>query len=267
MNKPEENGVAIITGAARGIGLATAETLCAAGYSVALVDQSESEVKAAAEDIAEATGAETLFCVADVADHQACSAAYRKIRKAFAPPAVLVNCAGILVRKKARLEDLPPGDFDEMMAVHVGGTLNWSRLVVPDMRKRGYGRIVNISSVNAVAAVPYRIGYVAAKKAIRGITEALALETARAGITVNAIAPGYILTDQLKARADEGILDEESIAERTPAGRWGSPAEVANAIAFLASKDAAFITGATLVVDGGLTIRGDSGEDLENPPS
>ena len=179
---------------------------------------------------------------------------------------MLVNNAGIVVRQKARLEDLPSEHLDEMMAIHVNGTLNWSRLVLPGMRAAGFGRIINTSSVNAIAAVPYRIGYVTAKKAIQGVTEALALETARAGITVNAIAPGYVLTDVLKRRAEAGILDRQSIAERTPVGRWGTPDDIAKAALFLASRDASFITGTTLVVDGGLSIRGDAGEDIDLPP-
>ena len=105
-----------------------------------------------------------------------------------------------------------------------------------------------------------------AKKAIRGVTEALALETARAGITVNAIAPGYILTDVLAERAEAGILDQSAIADRTPVGRWGRPEEIARTAVFLASKGAAFITGTTMVVDGGFSIRGDAGEDLDMAP-
>ena len=107
----------------------------------------------------------------------------------------------------------------------------------------------------------------AAKKAILGITEALALETARDGITVNAILPGYIATQTLLDRADAGILDKDSFAERTPAGRWGRPDEIARAAAFLADADSGFIIGSTLVVDGGITIRGDPDEDLSRPPS
>ena len=137
--------------------------------------------------------------MADVRDLEAGENALDKARGVREDPTVLVNNAGIVVRRKGRLEDLPADRFDEMMAIHVNGTLNWSRLVLPSMRTVGFGRIIDIPSVNAIAAVPYRIGYVTAKKAIRGVTEALALETARSGITVNAIAPGYILTDVLNS--------------------------------------------------------------------
>lgn len=261
-----QSQTAIVTGAASGIGNAIALALASKGNSVAIIDLNEDTAAAAARSIAEATGAPTHWQVADVTDAAACAAAHEHVVATLGQPTVLVNNAGIVVRRKGRLEDLPPEDIEEMLAIHVGGALNWSRLVIPGMRKARFGRIINISSCNAIAAVPYRIGYVTAKKAVRGVTEALALETARDGITVNAIAPGYILTDVLQQRSEAGILDQEAIAERTPVGRWGEPEDIANAAAYLASRDASFITGTTMVVDGGLTIRGDAGEDLVNSP-
>lgn len=266
MGQPATNRIAIVTGGAKGIGAATVEAFGMAGYTVAIVDQEITGAHETALKIAHATGSKIAAYEADVTDQDACKKAYKLIVEAHGVPAVLVNNAGIVVRKKARLEDLPASDFEEMIAIHVGGTLNWARLVLPDMRALEFGRIINISSVNAIAAVPYRIGYVTAKKAIRGVTEALAVETARAGITVNAIAPGYVLTEMLAARAKAGILDQAAIAERTPVGRWGTPDEIAKAALFLASDDAAFITGTTLVVDGGLSIRGDAGENLDVAP-
>ena len=263
-NGPQD--VAIVTGAASGIGYSVAQALAAKGYAVGLVDLSSAKTQLAAQNIAEKTGSQTCGCVADVRDLAASTAAFETICAELGEPIVLINNAGIVVRQKGRLEDLPAPHIDEMMAIHVNGTLNWSRLVLPAMRIAGFGRIINMSSVNAIAAVPYRIAYVTAKKAIRGVTEALALETARAGITVNAIAPGYILTDILKKRAKAGILDQPAIAARTPVGRWGQPEEIAKAALFLASRDASYITGTTLVADGGLSIRGDAGEDLDNPP-
>lgn len=260
------NGSAIVTGAAQGIGFAIARTLAARGHAIAIVDLNDTSARAAANSIGRDFGVPTAHAVVDVSDAQASATAFEALHKVLGSPSILVNNAGIVVRQKARLEDLPEGHFDEMMAIHVGGTLNWSRLVLPDMRASGTGRIVNLSSVNALAAVPYRIGYVTAKKAIMGVTEALALETARSGITVNAVAPGYVLTDMLRKRAEAGILDHDKIAERTPLGRWAAPDEIANAVAFLASPEASYITGTTLVVDGGLSIRGDAGEDLNAPP-
>lgn len=235
-------------------------------HSIAIFDLNADAAEVAAQKITSETGAKTCWVSGDVADPDSCEAAHTEIVAALGDARILVNNAGTVVRKKGRLEDVPLSDIGEMMAIHVGGTLNWSRLVIPSMRSAGFGRIVNISSCNAVTAVPYRVGYLTAKKAIRGITEALALETARAGITVNAIAPGYILTDLLKERVKAGILDNEAIANRTPVGRWGEPEEIANIVQFLVSENAGFVTGTTIVADGGITIRGDAGEDLDNPP-
>ncbi len=256
---------AIVTGAASGIGKSIAFELASRGFDIAVIDIHPA-ASAVAEHISRYCSVSSSYAVADVTDYSACADAYREIVEVLVKPSVLINNAGIVVRQKARLEDLPASQLDEMMAIHVSGTLNWSRLVLPSMRTAGYGRIVNVSSVNAITAVPYRIGYVTAKKAIRGITAVLALETARAGITVNAVAPGYILTEVLKQRAQAGILDQRAVAERTPMGHWGMPEEVAKAVGFLTSPDAGFVTGITLVIDGGYSIRGDAGEDLVNPP-
>ncbi len=258
--------IAIVTGSASGIGRSIAMELATQGFDIAVIDIQDTAAAESARHISKSLGVSSSYATADVTDYSACTDAYQRIVNTLGKPSVLINNAGIVVRRKARLEDLPDGHFEEMMAIHVKGTLNWSRLVLPSMRAAGYGRIVNVSSVNAIAAVPYRIGYVTAKKAIQGVTEALALETARAGITVNAIAPGYILTDVLRKRADAGILDQQAIVERTPVGRWGTPEDIAKVVAFLASRDAGFMTGTTVVVDGGYSIRGDAGEDLNNAP-
>lgn len=267
MTNDTGQSVAIVTGSASGIGYAIALSLGAAGHAVAVVDLNAESASRAAKTIEEMTGVQTCWQVADVTDFEISRNAHAKIVGALGPASILVNNAGNLVRQKGRLEDLPLEHFDETMAIHVNGAMNWARLVLPGMRHAGYGRIVNMSSVNAIAAVPYRLSYVTAKKAIRGATEALALETARAGITVNAIAPGYVLTDALQQRAVAGIVDRKAIAERTPVGRWAEPGEIASAVVFLASKGAGYITGTTLVIDGGLSIRGDPGEDLTNPPN
>ncbi len=258
---------AVVTGGADGIGKSIARVLASKGHADAIVDLNEDAGRAAASELAQDCNVETLALAVDVSDFERSAEAYRLIEAELGVPSILINNAGIVVRQKSRMEDLPDGHFEEMMSIHVGGTLNWSKLVLPGMRAAQAGRIVNISSVNALAAVPYRIGYVTAKKAIMGVTEALALETARDGITVNAVAPGYVLTDMLRKRAEAGILDQGKIAERTPVGRWAVPDEIAHAVAFLASPEASYITGTTLVVDGGLSIRGDAGENLAQSPS
>lgn len=266
LTRKQPDQVAIVSGGASGIGFAIATELASAGNSVAIIDRDLAKANDAAKRIRDITGATVIVQCADVADKDATRQAHDVVLDTLGPPAIMVNNAGILVRAKCRLEDLPDNEITEMMAVHVEGALNWSRLVIPHMRRQGFGRIINVSSVNALNAVPYRIGYVMAKKTILGFTEALALETARAGITVNAIAPGYIRTKVLQDRVKSGILNEQLISKRTPMGRWGEPQEVAKAVSFLASRDASYITGTTLVVDGGLSICGNLGDDLDAAP-
>ncbi len=261
-----QDTVVVVTGAAAGLGLAIARAFAKGGQSVALVDLDEDKARDSALALTRETGARTFAVAADVSDSASCQAAHDRILADLGAVSVLVNNAGIMPQQKGWIEDLPPEHFDRMMAIHVTGAVNWARLVLPGMRKAGFGRIINMASANALLAVPHRLGYVTAKKAILGLTQGLALDCARAGITVNAVAPGYILTETLKTRADAGILDEAEFAERTPVGRWGQPDEIARAVTFLADPASGFITGTTLVVDGGITIRGDPGEDLDTSP-
>ena len=256
----------IVTGGAAGIGYAIAHTFAAKGHKVGLVDLSADECNAAVIQLIKDTGATVCSATADVSDPESSKVAYDNIVSAIGPAGVLINNAGFMPPRKGRIEEIPLDDFQQMMNVHVGGAVHWCRLAIPSMRERKFGRIINMSSVNAVQPVPHRYTYVTAKKALRGLTEALALDCARDGITVNAIAPGYILTDTLKERAEQGLLNQSAIAERTPAGRWGQPHEIAHIAQFLADPASAYITGTTMTVDGGLSIRGDANEDLDNSP-
>jgi NAD(P)-dependent dehydrogenase (short-subunit alcohol dehydrogenase family) len=153
-------------------------------------------------------------------------------------------------------------DVEQMFSVHVGGAYLCAKAVLPGMIDRRFGRIINISSVLGTLGLPFRSGYAIAKSAINGFTRSLAVEVARSGVTVNAVAPGYILTETLQARLDAGMLDYATYAERAPAGRWGLAEEVGHLIAFLALPASGFITGAVIAVDGGYTIRGDPGEAI-----
>ena len=257
---------AIVTGGAAGIGYAIARCLARHGQQVAIVDLSPHKVADAAERLNNEADATVLGVAADVADSHACHIAYQKIVSELNEVGVLVNNAGFMPPRKGWIEEIPIEDFQQMMNVHLGGAVNWCRVVMPGMRAQKFGRIINMSSVNAVQAVPHRYTYVTAKKALRGLTEALALDCARAGITVNAIAPGYILTDTLLERARRGLLNRDAIAQRTPVGRWGKPEEIARIARFLADPDSGYITGTTITVDGGLSVRGDADDDLNQSP-
>lgn len=256
----------IVTGGVNGIGYAIAKAFTRKSHPVAIVDLIPEAAVDAATRLASETGVSTIGVAADVSDKDACEHAHDQIVSALGPAGILVNNAGMMPPRKGWIEEIPHDDFQHMMNVHVGGAVNWCRLVMPAMRAANFGRIINMSSANGVQPVPHRYAYVAAKKALRGLTEALALDSARAGITVNAIAPGYILTDTLRARAEAGMISHNGIAEHTPVGRWGEPEDIAHMALFLAEPESGYITGTTMCVDGGVTIRGDAGEDLNNSP-
>jgi NAD(P)-dependent dehydrogenase (short-subunit alcohol dehydrogenase family) len=270
MSKPDTlDGLnCIVTGGAQGIGYATGLAFAHLRGAVAILDLEAARAQRAAAEIGAATGARTLGVACDVSVEASVAAAMGDVATQLGDVHVLVNNAGIMTPRLGPVATMTAEEFDRMLAVHVRGTFLCSRAVIAPMERARFGRIINISSVLGLTGVPFRIGYAAAKTAINGITRAMAVEVARKGVTVNAVAPGYILTDSLRTRLQEGKLDYDTYAERAPAGRWGLPEEVAHAIAFLALPKSGFITGAVVPVDGGITMRGDAGEDIgSRPPS
>jgi acetoacetyl-CoA reductase len=235
------NRVALVTGGTRGIGAATARELKAAGYRVAAV-YAGNDAKAAA--FREATGIATYKW--DVSDLNACLTGVNRVAGEIGPVEVLINNAGIT--RDATLHKMTAEAWQSVIGVDLGGCFNMCRAAIGGMRERGFGRIVNISSINGQRGQFGQTNYAAAKAGVLGFTKALALENAAKGITVNAIAPGYIDTDMVAA-VPEQILKE--IVARVPVGRLGRPEEVARAVLFLVADDAGFITGSTLSVNGG----------------
>lgn len=175
-----EKQVVVVTGAAAGIGYAIAERFANKVNRVAVVDFDEANAKVSAETLSRVAGTRILAVGNDVADLKSGREAHELTEAELVAVSVLVNNAGIMAQKLGWIEELPPEHFDQMLAIHVRGAVNWAGLVLPGMRTTGFGRIINISSGNAFLAVPHRHGYVTANKAILGVTEALALETARA---------------------------------------------------------------------------------------
>ena len=233
--------IALVTGGTRGIGRAVSERLLAEGRRVVAVYGQDDE---AAEAFRLDTGAPVFRC--DVSSYDGCSKTVRRIEAEVGPIDILVNNAG--VTRDGMAHKLSPQDWDTVLRTNLDSMFNMSRQVLDGMRNRGFGRIVNISSINGQKGQLGQANYAAAKAGVIGFTKALALEGAAKGVTVNAVAPGYIET-AMTAQMPAEVL--QKIVGGIPVGRMGKPEEVARCVAFLSSDDAGFITGATLSVNGG----------------
>ncbi len=234
-------GVAIVTGGTRGIGLEITKGLIAEGYTVAATyNGNEDAAKACAKD----TGARVYKF--DVSNFEECQKGCEQIEKDLGAVNVLVNNAGMT--KDAVLHKMTPEIWHTVVETNLTSCFSMCRGVINGMRGRGFGRIINISSINGQKGQFGQTNYSAAKAGILGFTKALALESAAKGITVNAICPGYIATD-MTASMKQDVLD--SIIRQIPVARMGTPKEVADIVVFLASDKAGFINGATITANGG----------------
>ncbi|OIQ07454.1 MAG: beta-ketoacyl-ACP reductase [Rhodobacteraceae bacterium CG2_30_10_405] len=234
--------VALVTGGSRGIGAAISIALKNAGYTVAA---NYAGNDAAAEKFTAETGIRTYKW--SVADYDACAAGVRQVEADLGPVAVLVNNAGIT--RDSMFHKMTPEQWREVIDTNLSGLFNMTHPLWSGMRDRKFGRVINISSINGQKGQAGQVNYSAAKSGDLGFTKALAQEGARAGITVNAICPGYIGTEMVRA-IDEKVL-KERILPQIPVGRLGEPEEVARCVVFLASDDAGFITGSTISANGG----------------
>ena len=234
--------VALVTGGSRGIGAAISIALKNAGYTVAA---NYAGNDAAAAKFTAATGIRTYKW--SVADYDACAAGVRQVEADLGPVAVLVNNAGIT--RDSMFHKMTPEQWREVIDTNLSGLFNMTHPLWSGMRDRKFGRVINISSINGQKGQAGQVNYSAAKSGDLGFTKALAQEGARAGITVNAICPGYIGTEMVRA-IDEKVL-KERILPQIPVGRLGEPEEVARCVVFLASDDAGFITGSTISANGG----------------
>lgn len=233
--------VAIVTGGTRGIGEAISTGLADAGYTVAAIYAGNEE---AAKRFKDKTGIAVYKL--NVSDFEACAAAAKKIEADLGPVEVLVNNAGIT--RDGTMHRMSYDQWNSVIQTNLSSCFNMARVVIDGMRERNFGRIVNIGSVNGQAGQYGQVNYAAAKSGIHGFTKALAQEGAAKGITVNAIAPGYIDTDMVRA-VPENVL--EKIIAGIPVGRLGQASEIARGVLFLVSDDGGFITGSTLSINGG----------------
>jgi acetoacetyl-CoA reductase len=233
--------VAIVTGGTRGIGEAISIALKELGVTVAANYMGNDE---RAKAFTDRTGIKAYKW--DVSDFDACQQGVRQVESDLGPIDVLVNNAGIT--RDATMRKMDHSKWQDVIDTNLGGCFNMAKAVFEGMSGRGYGRIVNIGSINGQAGQYGQVNYAAAKSGIHGFTKALAQEGARFGVTVNAIAPGYIDTDMVAAVPEEVL---QKIVSRVPVGRLGRADEIARGVAFLCDENAGFITGSTLSINGG----------------
>ncbi len=238
--------VALVTGGTRGIGAAISIALRDAGYSVAANYGGNDE---AAAKFNSETGIATYKW--DVGDFGACQEGVSEVKGALGPVEILVNNAGIT--RDAMLHKLDKDNWDAVIRTNLDSCFNMSRQVIDDMRNAGFGRIINITSINGQKGQLGQTNYSAAKAGIIGFTKALAQETARKGITVNCVAPGYVDTDMVADVPEEAL---KGIIATIPVGRLGKSEEIAHCVRFLAADESAFITGSTLTANGAQYITG-----------
>ena len=233
--------VAIVTGGTRGIGEAICHRLKKQGHTVIANYGGNDDAAAAFTD---ATGIPSMKW--DVGDHEACIDSCAKVEAEYGPVDIVINNAGIT--RDGTLHKMSFDDWNDVMRVNLGGCFNMAKATFSGMRERKWGRIVNIGSINGQAGQYGQVNYAAAKSGIHGFTKALAQEGAKFGVTVNAIAPGYIDTDMVAA-VPEPVL--EKIVAKIPVGRLGHAEEIARGVAFLTSENGGFVTGSTMSINGG----------------
>ncbi|TCI96978.1 3-oxoacyl-ACP reductase FabG [Aeromicrobium sp. IC_218] len=246
-----ESRTAIVTGAARGIGAATAQRLAADGHAVAVLDL-DAEACAGTVEAITAAGGRAIAVGADVSDEASVAAAFETVVAELGAPTILVNNAGII--RDNLLFKMSTADWDAVMGVHLRGAFLMTKAAQKHMTEAGFGRIVNLSSTSALGNRG-QANYSAAKAGIQGFTKTLAIELGRFGITANAIAPGFIQTDMTAATAERvGVPFDDFIAfsaKEIPVQRVGQPEDIAHTVSFLASEGAGFVSGQVIYVAGG----------------
>ena len=244
----------LIVGGAGGIGEAVTTAVASRGAAVAIADRAGAAATALADRLAE-TGATTLAVDCDVLNAGSVDAMVNEVVTELGGIDVLINCAGVVGPGPSA--ELTDEQWTSLTDIHVLGTLRCVRAAFPALSKSESGAVVNLSSMNASIGVSGRLSYCSAKGAVEAMTRVLAVEWAAQGIRVNAVAPGYVDTEMLRSLVQSGDHDPARLLARVPLNRLAQPEEIAAVIAFVASRDASYVTGQTIVVDGGRLVNGD----------
>ena len=247
-----EGKVAVVTGGTSGIGRALSLGLADAGADVIATARRQQQVDETAKEI-EARGRKTLRMASDVGDRASLEKLLAATLEAFGKVDILVNCAGMIKRRPTI--DLPEEEWNNILNVNLTGTLRACQVFGRSMLERGYGRIINIASLNSFVALSEVAAYAASKAGVASLTRSLAVEWSKKGVTVNAVAPGVFRTD-LNAQLLDSTPRGQELLMRTPMGRFGKTEELIGAVVYLASDSASFVTGQILVVDGGFLASG-----------
>ncbi|MGD9885564.1 MAG: 3-hydroxybutyrate dehydrogenase [Reyranella sp.] len=254
---------AIITGSTSGIGLGIAEAFARSGANIVLNGFGDAmQIEKIRADLAARTNARVVYSPADMSKPKAIEQMVRQTTDAFGAVDIMVNNAGI--QHVAPIEEFPEEKWEAILAINLSSAFHATKLVLPNMRRKGWGRLINVASAHALVASPYKAGYVAAKHGVLGLTKVTALETAEDGITCNAICPGYVRTPLVEQQIDDqarahGIPRDKVISDvllqRQPNKRFVEVAELAALALFLCSDNGASVTGAALPMDGGWTAQ------------
>ncbi len=248
---PLDGRIAVITGASKGLGRQMAESLAAAGAVVALVSRSADALEAVAAAVLLRGGRARAF-PADVTDEAAVSELAATIRRELGPPDILINNAGINVRKP--VVEFTLQEWNRVMDTNLNGPFLCSRAFIPGMMEKKFGRILNMTSIMSHVSLPGRAAYSASKSGLLGMTKALALELAPHNITVNGISPGPFATEMNRVLMEDPVRNAEFLS-KIPVGRWGKVEDIGALAVFLCSEAAGFITGADILIDGGWTAQ------------
>jgi 3-oxoacyl-[acyl-carrier protein] reductase len=244
MNDLRQNGCALVTGSSRGIGAATAIALAEDGWPVVVNYRTDEAGARAVVELVESRDGRARAVAADVSQPDAAAILTAEAHAAFGPPLVLVNNAGC--RADGISMELTDSAWEAVMGANLQGPFRLCRAFLPSMIRRRFGRIVNVASVAGLHASRGQANYAASKAGLVGLTKTLAAEVAKRGVTVNAVAPGYVRTEMTADVPDD-------VLRSVPAGRFAQPEEIAACVRFLASDDASYVTGTTLIADGGFT--------------